>query len=61
MLALALFVLIFGTAFALFSGGDWQAAAFGGLVGVLLGAMNWHMPLIDWIYPPGDEKKQEDD
>jgi hypothetical protein len=59
MLALALCVLICGSLFALFSGGDWQAA-LGGLFGVLLAAMNSHMPLKDWIYPKDDEKQQDE-
>jgi hypothetical protein len=57
MLAAALFVLVVGTAFAALSGGDWRMAALGGLVGLLLAAMNHHMPLIDWLYPPGDKEK----
>jgi len=59
VLAIALFVLIFGTVFAAFSGGDWRAA-LGGFVGVLMGAMNYHMPLLDWLYPPGDKQQGDD-
>jgi hypothetical protein len=57
MLAIALFVLLFAAAAAL-SGGR-RAAALGGVLGVLLDAMNYHTPLLDWLYPP-DEKEQTD-
>lgn len=61
MFVFAILILISATAFAVFRGGDWQAAALGGLFGSLLAAMNHHMPLLDWLYPPGDEKQQQDD
>jgi hypothetical protein len=44
-----------------FSGGDWRAAALGGFFGVLLGALNYHLPLLDWLYPPGDKEKDQTD
>jgi hypothetical protein len=61
MLAFALFVLVFATVFAVFSGRDCRAAALGGLLGVLLGALNHHRPLLDWLYPKDDKEKEQDD
>lgn len=58
----ALIVLVVGVGFALYSGGDWQKIALGGLFGALLAAMNETMPLLDWLYPKdeGDKPHVED-
>lgn len=60
-LRIALCVLIVGTAFAVFGGGDWRAACLGGLFGLLLAAMNETMPLIDWLYPKDENHKPDPD
>ncbi len=56
-LRLSLCVLVFGVAFAIYRGDDWRFACFGGLVGCLVGAMLETAPLLDWIYPPEDSRK----
>jgi hypothetical protein len=44
-----------------FGGGDWRAACLGGLLGLLLAAMNETMPFIDWLYPKDEDDKPDPD
>ena len=50
----AVIVLVVGVAFAVFSDGNWERVALGGLFGALLAAMNETMPLLDWLFPKDD-------